>query len=220
MFSPTGTSYQPPPCLGRPAMFDVAAAALAAERNVDKRYQLIGRVRSRRHRHPVIMSVHLQSSDVSTSGHFCATSNNNTVLLIDWLYCIDLFSCIAASVFNKLTYLLTYLKCRWIRCVYKAAHWHALACLAFNYSNVEITTTTDECLQTVSLIGRFSKRCPSGKELYFSISKMLKCRFWSCLYTTGHVLNQLNVTNITTNMFNVHNLQYAALSYTTDLSGL
>ena len=113
-----------------------------------------------------------------------------------------------------------YVKCRWIRCVYKAAHWHALACLAFNYSNVEITTTTDECLQTVSLIGRFSKRCPSGKELYFSISKMLKCRFWSCLYTTGHVLNQLNGTNITTNMFNVHNLQYAALSYTTDLSGL
>jgi len=29
------------------------------------------------------------------------------VLLIDWLYCIDLFSCIAASLFNKLTYLLT-----------------------------------------------------------------------------------------------------------------
>jgi len=27
---------------------------------------------------------------------------------IDWLYCIDLFSCIAASLFNKLTYLLTY----------------------------------------------------------------------------------------------------------------
>ena len=48
--------------------FDVAAAALAAERNANKRYQLIGRVRSRRHRHPVIMSVHLQSSDVSTSG--------------------------------------------------------------------------------------------------------------------------------------------------------
>ena len=38
---------------------DVAAAALAAERNVNKHYQLIGRVRSRRHRHPVIMSVHL-----------------------------------------------------------------------------------------------------------------------------------------------------------------
>jgi len=30
------------------------------------------------------------------------------VLLIDRLYCIDLFSCIAASLFNKLTYLLTY----------------------------------------------------------------------------------------------------------------
>jgi len=29
-------------------------------------------------------------------------------VLIDWLYCIDLFSCIAASLFNKLTYLLTY----------------------------------------------------------------------------------------------------------------
>jgi len=29
--------------------------------------------------------------------------------LIDRLYCIDLFSCIAASLFNKLTYLLTYL---------------------------------------------------------------------------------------------------------------
>jgi len=27
-------------------------------------------------------------------------------VLIDWLYCIDLFSCIAASLFNKLTYLL------------------------------------------------------------------------------------------------------------------
>ena len=27
------------------------------------------------------------------------------MLLIDWLYCIDLFSCIAASVFNKLTLL-------------------------------------------------------------------------------------------------------------------
>jgi len=27
------------------------------------------------------------------------------VLLIDWLYCIDLFSCIAASLFNKLTLL-------------------------------------------------------------------------------------------------------------------
>ena len=29
---------------------------------------------------------------------------SDIVLLIDWLYCIDLFSCIAASVFNKLTY--------------------------------------------------------------------------------------------------------------------
>ena len=98
----TPTSYQPPPCLGRPptrrcplcgraaphlslhrpspsvtgyvrwasghraaqcghvtvtqgwGSFDAAAAALAAERNVNKRYQLIGRVRSCRHRHPVI----------------------------------------------------------------------------------------------------------------------------------------------------------------------
>jgi len=32
---------------------------------------------------------------------------NDIVLFIDWLYCIDLFSCIGASVFNKLTYLLT-----------------------------------------------------------------------------------------------------------------
>ena len=32
----------------------------------------------------------------------CFTSD--TVLFIHWLYCIDLFSCIAASVFNKLTY--------------------------------------------------------------------------------------------------------------------
>jgi len=29
---------------------------------------------------------------------------SDIVLLIDWLHCIDLFSCIAASVFNKLTY--------------------------------------------------------------------------------------------------------------------
>ena len=34
---------------------------------------------------------------------------SDIVLLIDRLYCIDLFSCIAASLFNKLTYLLTYL---------------------------------------------------------------------------------------------------------------
>jgi len=34
---------------------------------------------------------------------------SDIVLLTDWLYCIDLFSCIAASLFNKLTYLLTYL---------------------------------------------------------------------------------------------------------------
>jgi len=35
---------------------------------------------------------------------------SDIVLLIDWLYSIDLFSCIAASLFNKLlTYLLTYL---------------------------------------------------------------------------------------------------------------
>jgi len=32
---------------------------------------------------------------------------SDIVLLIDWLYGIDLFSCIAASLFNKLTYLLT-----------------------------------------------------------------------------------------------------------------
>ena len=37
----------------------------------------------------------------------CLTSD--IVLLIDWLCSIDLFSCIAASVFNKLAYLLTYL---------------------------------------------------------------------------------------------------------------
>jgi len=34
---------------------------------------------------------------------------SDIVLLIDRLYCIDLFSCIAASLINKLTYLLTYL---------------------------------------------------------------------------------------------------------------
>jgi len=33
---------------------------------------------------------------------------SDIVLLIDRLYCIDLFSYIAASLFNKLTYLLTY----------------------------------------------------------------------------------------------------------------
>jgi len=39
---------------------------------------------------------------LATVVRLCFTSD--TVLLIDWLYCIDLFSCIAASVFNKLTY--------------------------------------------------------------------------------------------------------------------
>jgi len=43
---------------------------------------------------------------LATVVRLCFTSD--IVLLIDWLYCIDLFSCIAASVFNKLTYLLTY----------------------------------------------------------------------------------------------------------------
>jgi len=32
---------------------------------------------------------------------------SDIVLFIDWLYSIDLFSCIAANLFNKLTYLLT-----------------------------------------------------------------------------------------------------------------
>ena len=32
---------------------------------------------------------------------------SDIVLLIDGLYCIDLFSCISARLFNKLTYLLT-----------------------------------------------------------------------------------------------------------------
>ena len=31
---------------------------------------------------------------------------SDIVLFIDWLYCIDLFGCRAASLFNKLTYLL------------------------------------------------------------------------------------------------------------------
>jgi len=44
---------------------------------------------------------------LATVVRLCFTSD--TGLLIDWLYCADLFSCIAASVFNKLTYLLTYL---------------------------------------------------------------------------------------------------------------
>jgi len=48
---------------------------------------------------------------LATVVRLCFTSD--TVLLIDWLFCIDLFSCIAASVFNKLTYLLTY---RWKDC--------------------------------------------------------------------------------------------------------
>ena len=39
----------------------------------------------------------------------CSGRFTHIVLLIDRLYCIDLFSCIAASFFNKLTYLLTYL---------------------------------------------------------------------------------------------------------------
>ena len=34
---------------------------------------------------------------------------SDSVLFIDWLYCIDLSSCIAASVFNKLAFLLTLL---------------------------------------------------------------------------------------------------------------
>jgi len=42
---------------------------------------------------------------LATVVRLCFTSD--IVLLIDWLYCIDLFSCIAASLFNKLTYLLT-----------------------------------------------------------------------------------------------------------------
>ena len=33
---------------------------------------------------------------------------SDIVLLIDWLYCIDLFSCLAASLFNKLTLLYFY----------------------------------------------------------------------------------------------------------------
>jgi len=44
----------------------------------NNRYQLIGRVRSRRHRHPVIMPVHLQSSDVSTCGHFSASTTTSS----------------------------------------------------------------------------------------------------------------------------------------------
>jgi len=59
----------------RRGSFDVAAAALAAERNVNKRHQLIGRVRSRRHRHPVIIPVHLQSS---MSGHFSASTTTSS----------------------------------------------------------------------------------------------------------------------------------------------
>ena len=42
---------------------------------------------------------------LATVVRLCFTSD--IVLLIDCLYCTDLFSCIAASVFNKLTYLLT-----------------------------------------------------------------------------------------------------------------
>jgi len=42
---------------------------------------------------------------LATVVRLCFTSD--IVLLIDWLYCIDLFNCIAASLFNKLTYLLT-----------------------------------------------------------------------------------------------------------------
>jgi len=30
---------------------------------------------------------------------------SDTVFFIDWMYSIDLFSCIAASLFNKITYL-------------------------------------------------------------------------------------------------------------------
>ena len=37
---------------------------------------------------------------LATVVRLCFTSD--IVLLIDWLYCTDLFSCIAASVFNKL----------------------------------------------------------------------------------------------------------------------
>ena len=38
----------------------------------------------------------------------CGCFMSDIVLLIDRLYCIDLFSCIAASLFNKLTYLHRY----------------------------------------------------------------------------------------------------------------
>ena len=38
---------------------------------------------------------------------------SDIVLFIDWLYCIDLFSCKAASLFNKLTYLLTCVTVQW-----------------------------------------------------------------------------------------------------------
>ena len=71
--------------------FDVATAAQAAERNVNKRYQLIARVRSCCHRHPVIMSVHLQSSDVSTSGHFCAstTTLSRCVTTVESTCCVS-----------------------------------------------------------------------------------------------------------------------------------
>jgi len=38
---------------------------------------------------------------------------SDIVLFTDWLYCIDLFSCKAASLFNKLTYLLTCVTVQW-----------------------------------------------------------------------------------------------------------
>ena len=72
----------------RRGSFDVAAAALAAERNVNKRHQLIGRVRSRRHRHPVIIPVHLQSS---MSGHFSAstTTSSSCVVTVESTCCVS-----------------------------------------------------------------------------------------------------------------------------------
>ena len=50
---------------------------------------------------------------------------SDSVLFIDWLYCIDLSSCMAASVFNKLTFF-TYFTRRALRAGETEKQWRKL----------------------------------------------------------------------------------------------
>jgi len=56
----------------------------------------------------------------------CFTSD--IVLLIDWLYCIDLFSCIAASLFNKLRGLLYFTLLYGVTPLFPVGSWRFLIC--------------------------------------------------------------------------------------------